>query len=208
MSYNKNKVLDEIFNKVPGMISRIDGEFLFDLAANCKEGVIVEIGCAAGRSTICLAKGSKSGSNIPVYSIDPHIGGGSTPDPTWSDVSTEGTPSDRFYVNQGSDMGNYLGQLEEFGVDDIVIPIINYSELAYRAGWDKPIGLLFIDGDHRYNYVKIDVTKWGSHIVSGGTMLMHDSSYPGVVKAIENLVKNDKRVTDWSIGPGGFLARY
>ena len=211
MSYqksDKDKILDEIFARVPGMITRVDGERLFDLAANCKRGVIVEIGCADGRSTICLAKGSKSGLNIPVYSVDPHIGGGSTPDPTWFDTSDKGTPDAKYYTGQGTVIDAYLNWLKEFNVDDIVRPIIDYSEPAYNNGWDNPICLLFIDGDHRYNYVKLDVTKWGSHIIPGGVMLMHDSSYSGVKEVIECLVKTNPKVESWSNGPGGFLARF
>lgn len=37
-------------------------------------GFIVEIGSFEGKSTICLAGGSKDGNRIPVYAIDPHGG--------------------------------------------------------------------------------------------------------------------------------------
>jgi hypothetical protein len=86
--------------------------------------------------------------------------------------------------------------LQEHHVDDIVNPLVDYSELAYKKGWSKPIELLFIDGDHRYNYVKMDVELWGKHLVHGATLLMHDSSYTGVRKVINELIISNPRFTD------------
>lgn len=152
----KIEVINEIFRSVPGMISEIEAEFLYDLASKCTKGVIVEIGSSAGRSTICLAKGSKSEGNMPVYSVDPHNGGGATPDPMWYDAGHDGIPDNKYYIKQGVDFPLFKRRLKEHHVDDIVNPLIDYSELAYKKGWSKPIGLLFIDGDHRYNYVKME----------------------------------------------------
>lgn len=187
------EVIKEIFKSVPGMISEEEGLFLYNLASRCTKGAIVEIGSSSGRSTICLAKGSKSGGNMTVYAVDPHNGGGATPDPTWNDVRHEGTPNQKYYINQSKSFPQFRQALLEHRVDDIVAPMVDYSELIYKKGWIRPIELLFIDGEHRYNYVKMDVEMWGKHLVSGGIILMHDSSYPGVRRVINELIISNPR---------------
>lgn len=193
------KILQPVFDSVPGMISMEEGLYLYDLASKCTKGVIVEIGSNAGRSTICLAKGSKAGERlggVTVYSVDPHNGGGATPDPTWYDAGAPGTPDKQYYTNQGVGFPAFRERLNQHHVEDVVFPLVNYSELAYKAGWDKPIELLFIDADHRYNYVKMDLELWGKHLIPGATLLMHDSTYTGVRRVINEMVISSPRFTD------------
>lgn len=47
--------------------------------------------------------------------------------------------------------------------------------------WDKPISLLFIDGDHSYEGVKKDTLSWEPFVKKGGTILFHDTDYIGGV---------------------------
>ena len=148
-----------------------------------------------------LAKGSKSGGNMTVYAVDPQNGGGSTPDPTWWDTNHDGTPNLKYYINQGDSLPQFKERLYEHRVDDIVAPMVNYSELVYKKGWIRPIELLFIDGEHRYNYVKIDVEMWGKHLISGGILLMHDSSIPGVRRVINELIISNPRFIDIKESP-------
>lgn len=190
-----NPEIAEIFANIPGMISREEGEFLYGLASNCSRGVIVEVGSSAGRSTACLARGSKAGGKRPVYAVDPHNGGGGTPDPTWWDMSSDGTPDPKYYINQGMSFPQFLENMKKVEVDDIVKPLVNYSELAYK-GWNQPIELLFIDADHRFNYVKMDFEMWGSWVISGGTILLHDSMYVGVRRVINELILPNPRYVD------------
>lgn len=195
------EAIKKIFESVPGMISEEECLFLYDLASKCKKGAIVEIGSSSGRSTICLAKGSKSGGNMTVYAVDPHNGGGATPDPTWWDTNHDGTPSNKYYKNQGKSFQPFKERLLNHHVDDIVVPMVDYSELIYKKGWTRPIELLFVDGEHRYNYVKMDLEMWGKHLVRGGTVLMHDSSYPGVRRVINELIASSSRFTDIKESP-------
>jgi predicted O-methyltransferase YrrM len=43
-----------------------------------------------------------------------------------------------------------------------------------HAQYGKPIHLLFIDGDHRYEAVKADLERWGAKVAPGGLVVMHD----------------------------------
>jgi len=48
------------------------------------------------------------------------------------------------------------------------------SEKA-TIGWNRPVRLLWIDGDHRYDAVHLDYSLWEPHLVEGGTLAMHDT---------------------------------
>lgn len=66
--------LKEIRDLVKGIdpqmsILDMEGEYLYKLAKNAKEGIVVEIGSWKGRSTIWLAKGS----NQDVWAVDPTL---------------------------------------------------------------------------------------------------------------------------------------
>lgn len=200
MSTKKRELIDDICKHVSGPITEKEVLFLYDLAESCKDGVIVEIGSANGRSTICLAKGSKAGYKAKVYSVDPHIPDMYTSDPEWlasCNASVDGTPNEKYYVGQGTGHLEFYDNIKKFGVDDIVVPIQDYSEMAYKKGlgreWNVPIGLLFIDGDHRFNYVKKDFELWAKWVVRKGKVLMHDRQFPGVTRVINEMILNNSR---------------
>jgi len=185
---DKLTILKEIHAQVPGMVQLEECSYLWDLALQCGRGVIVEIGSAQGLSTICLAKGSKMGRGVKIYAVDPFNGGGATPDPTWYDMDHPGTPNPVFYVNQGVSFAPFWQNILKFNVYDIVVPIVNYSELAVKQYPSDPIELLFIDGDHRFNYVKLDLELWTPFMLEGALLLMHDSTYHGVRRAIQEVL--------------------
>jgi MMP 1-O-methyltransferase len=52
--------------------------------------------------------------------------------------------------------------------------MIMTSQQAAR-GWNRPIRLLWIDGDHRYEPAKLDFTLWEPFLVEGGILALHDT---------------------------------
>ena len=60
-----------------------------------------------------------------------------------------------------------------------VIPITVTSQEAVR-GWNRPLGLVFIDGGHDADLVKIDVEAWEPHLAVGGVIAFHDAGMAGV----------------------------
>lgn len=56
-----------------------------------------------------------------------------------------------------------------------------------KVEWDKPIDVLFIDGDHSYEGCKADIDKYAPFVKPGGVILFHDCDHssPGVVKAAQ-----------------------
>ena len=62
------------------------------------------------------------------------------------------------------------------------------------------IDLLFIDSLHTYEDTYADLVVWGTHVVSGGTIICHDhvSTFSGVIKAVKRYADshNDIKVVD------------
>lgn len=147
--------LEDIY-RLPGLLTEAEVECLFQLGQfdGC-QGVIVEIGSWKGKSTAALARGASRAHGEKVYAIDPH----------------SVLPEEGYFEDTRSE---FLANLRAAGVDDRVVPMIMTSEAAAR-NWQKPVRLLWIDGDHRYDSVKLDFALWEPHLVEGGILAMHDT---------------------------------
>lgn len=150
------KDFEAILSKVEGMLTPNEGRYLYKLARlNHGKGAIVEIGSWKGKSTIWLAFGAMAVGGDKVYAIDPH-----------SPLPEEGYVEDTEAV--------FRRNIEEAEIDSQVVPMVKTSEEAVK-GWNKPIGLLWIDGDHRYEQAKRDFLLWEPHVIEGGIIAMHDT---------------------------------
>jgi len=169
--------IKKLVSKVGGWVSDKEGELLYNLAKNCSgKGVIVEIGAWKGRSTIWLGKGSKRGNKVKIYTIDPHKGSSEHKE-TYGKVQT---------------FEEFKKNIKNAKVDDIVIAIVKTSEEAAK-NFDKPVELIFIDGAHEYNLVKLDFELWFPKVIDIGIMAFHDTTgWPGPKKVVEELVYKSK----------------
>lgn len=167
------KEIKKLVDKVEGFLNVKDGKSLYNLAKNCTgKGVIVEIGSWKGKSTIWLAKGSKRGNNVKIYAIDPHTGSSEHKE-RYGEVWT----FDEFKEN-----------IKNANVDDIVIPIVKTSAEAAK-NFDDPVELIFIDGAHEYDLVKLDFDLWLPKVADGGIMAFHDTKgHRGPAKLVEKFV--------------------
>ena len=155
---------------VPGWLTDEEAHTLYEAARGCTgRGAIVEIGSWKGKSTICLALGSKAGSGTPVYAVDPHTAG-------------------RFE--------EFEANLERAGVRDLVRPIKSLSQPA-ASDFHEPIELLWIDGSHEEALVREDFEKWVPKVVDGGIVAMHDTTWTaGPRKVAGELVFRSRRFKD------------
>ena len=156
---------------VVGWLSDNEARWLNLYASQITEGCIVEIGSYQGKSTIALALNA----SVPVYAIDPHynhtdeIGG-----------AFGRQDAAHFYIN-----------IMKAKVSEKVYPIhLPSYELA--GCWTKPISLIFIDGAHSYEAVKQDIEGFLPHMVSGGIIAIHDSTWPDIERYLHELDNNPK----------------
>jgi MMP 1-O-methyltransferase len=155
---------------VNGKLLPQEAEFLWSLARNCTgRGAIVEIGSWQGKSTAWLAAGSKGGAKATVYAVDPHI------------LKPENAQI-------------FKENIMRVGLDDLVEPLVMTSAKAAES-FDKPVELLFVDGDHNYEAVKSDFELWSPKLLDGGTIAFHDRNSPGVRRLIDGSVRTSNHFT-------------
>lgn len=107
-------------------------------------GVIVEIGCEFGMSTGAFCSAAKK--TVSITSVDLF-------------------PGDMIDVHRKN--------LKEAGYDGRSKRISGDSATVGLT-WDKPIDLLFVDGDHTYEGVLADMNAWLHHVKVGGVVIFHD----------------------------------
>lgn len=172
--------LRKLSDQIDGFLGRREGVYLFKLAKlAANRGVVVEIGSWKGKSTVWLAKGAEAVNGQVIYAIDPHIGSPEHQRQNPGEVNTE----QEFRANIG-----------RAGVANRVTPLLMTSAAAL-AGWTKPIGLLWIDGDHSYDAVSQDYYGWLPHVVDGGIIAFHDTySWEGVRRLVDEEVLLSKQM--------------
>jgi hypothetical protein len=81
--------------------------------------------------------------------------------------------------------------------DQTVKPYKNRVEVLQGVSWemadeieDGSLDFIFIDADHGYESVKKDITAWVPKLKPGGLVSGHDINWPGVLKAVSELLPN------------------
>lgn len=157
--------------KIMGAFSGFDMQAIKTGLDRLKDGdVYVEVGVQHGRSTYVAACMLPDG--VKMTSVDIF-------DPP-------GTPG-------------YMSRKEfwdEYGLSERV-NYINKPSNEAAAEWDgTPIDMMFIDADHSYEGVKLDVDSWAPYVKSGGYLYFHDAdeTSPGV----EQLVREMGASKEWT----------
>lgn len=166
-------------------LSRIHGDinyFLFliycwvkeDIWSNNNFSTVVELGTRSGESTGAIGKAVAEGNdvlnrNIRLYSIDIDP----VHDRALELINKSGCKKYWEYI-QGDDM-------------EVV------------KNWDKPINFLFIDTSHEYEHTKNELKYWVTKVVSGGSILFHDtrSRYKGVSVPIQEFMNDNGHKYDY-----------
>ena len=149
-----------------GGINVVQGMALAKYAATMDDGDIVEIGSYKGKSAVALAYGMRQSPNrdrTKLYCIDPH-------------ATFTGQLGGKFGVEDRRDFFKVM--LETGAYQDAAL--INLPSDQVALSWTRPIGLLFIDGDHRYHAVRGDFMRWMPHVLDGGIIAIDDSVNPNV----------------------------
>jgi predicted O-methyltransferase YrrM len=180
--------IERLTTRVQGWLDPDEGRLLFRLARDADPaGAIVEIGSWHGRSTIWLAAGAKAGRGARVVAIDPHRGTYLREDETTEPV--------------------LRANLAEAGVEDQVEIIVSTSEEA-ASTWDRPVSLLWIDGDHEYESVKRDLLCWERYLLPECVVALHDTfMWPGPERVVKELLVRSRRYRDFEYADTTTAAR-
>jgi MMP 1-O-methyltransferase len=182
-------VSDEAWARVrvtPGYLAEREARFLILAAAAAPaRGAIVEVGSFKGRSTVGLAFVAQRYGLGRVVAVDPHTS------PSRTDPDLGG---------QTSSYGEFRANLEAAGVTDWVTSHRALSHDVAR-GWTGAIRLLWLDGDHVYETVRLDLEQFRPHLALGAVVVMHDvlGTHEGPLRVfVEDVLSSD------DFGPAGF----
>src|SRR3954465_7859897 len=169
------KSLRQLFKLTQGMTSFEEVSLLYELARKARKGCIVEVGSYRGRSTVALGRGSMDGNRVPVFAIDPH-------------EEFRGVLGGQFGPE---DRGAFFRAMLDTACYQVV-RLGNLSSEVVAAQWTKPVGLLWIDGDHSYEGVKRDFSCWSPHLTDDETVAFDDATDPtiGPHKMIAELLQS------------------
>ncbi len=172
---------------IPGFLAENEVRFLGTLAACAPaQGAIVEIGSFKGKSTVMLASVAARYGQGPVVAIDPHAG-----------LSYLGT----HVPDQDPTFNEFLASLKSAGVEQNVEVRRAFSRDVAKQ-WDRPIRLLWIDGDHSYRGCKEDFDLFSPYLSEGAVIALHDSlnAFEGPIRVfVEDILRSDR------FGPSGFV---
>ncbi len=188
--HDLNRTIEDAWQKaklIAGHLGENEARFLGILAAcTPAEGAIVEIGSFKGKSTVMLASVAAHYGLGPVVSIDPHNA------PSVTDPKIEpGT----------STFDEFSTSLRSSGIESHVEIRRAHSE-QIAASWNRPIRLLWIDGDHTYQGAKQDFDGFSPYLSRGAVIAFHDSlnAFEGPIRVfVEDVLRNDR------FGAAGFV---
>ena len=179
MTWPLTKRIEDYLDRVEGLIPNDVGLYLAEQASLVEPpNWIINIGVYKGKSVGYLSAGAAEG--VSVFGIDP-----------WD---MPGNQTGRFrYANPATRAACLLNirRMIDFGVmkGESVFVEQDFSTKAAEI-WDKPVGLVFIDGDHGYDSVLNDGLAWFPYVVKKGKLILDDYDTPrnpGVKQAAERL---------------------
>jgi MMP 1-O-methyltransferase len=173
----------ELASRTEGWLRGDEGEALFGLASSCRPpGVIVEIGSYKGKSTTWIAMGSRSGPDLMIYAVDPH-----------------GRYGGRTELR--GDFQDFMANMKRSGIEDLVVPIVMTSVEAASVVNDR-VAFLFVDGNHGYENVKLEIKLWSPKLMDGTHLAFHDAvgnGHAGVHRAVREEIYRSGRFRNVSL---------
>lgn len=137
----------------------------------------VEIGAWKGRSSVFMGvEIHNSGKTIKFDCVD-----------TWKGSETENDHQTDEYVKEGKLFEKFTANIGR--VSHVITPIVSDSVSASEKYTDDSLDFVFIDGDHRYEYVLADIKAWLPKVKQGGMLAGHDYGWcEDVRKAVHEIL--------------------
>jgi Methyltransferase domain len=161
-----------------------------------RPGLIVEVGSWKGASAVHMAELVKElGLSAEIVCIDTWLGNWQH----WTRQSGPGSRQDLRTMN-GFPMlyFQFISNVLHRRVDDIItpFPITSIGAANFFRNHELAPELIYIDGDHEYESVILDLRAWLPLLAPGGLLIGDDFGWPGVKKAVEEVVSEGKWVAE------------
>ncbi|MEJ0020599.1 MAG: class I SAM-dependent methyltransferase [Acetobacteraceae bacterium] len=152
--------------------------------------LIVEVGTWKGASavhmaTLCKAAGLQS----EIVCVDTWLGNWQH----WSRREGIGSRVDLHLINGFPTLYfQFLSNVLARGQSDVITPLPLPSVAAAKLfqHYSLKPDVVYIDGDHEYESVNIDLRLWSLVLAPGGVLFGDDHDWPGVNRAVTELVAN------------------
>lgn len=167
--YASGKVMDEageLHDAFPAAVSREDGMALYDLVRLNGARRTLETGMAFGVATLAICQGLSENEGGLHTSIDP-----------WQD---------KWFNRIGLANVNRAG----FASMHRFIEEPSYLALPRLLEAGERFDFVFVDGNHRFEYILLDLFYAQRMLEVGGRIVFHDMWMPSVRKAIAFIVRN------------------
>lgn len=178
-----NEIFKKVTNKIenlttniPGLITQNEFQWLYEKAHGME--TILEIGAWKGKSTFSLLSGCKG----IVWSVD-HFRGSPLEINGAEREAQDGKIKDIFLQNVGHFSNLHLLEMDSLD--------------AVKQFKEKSIDMIFIDGDHRLEAVRLDLKVWYPICKKLFCGHDYDPGHPGVVQAVDELGMNVVVGPDW-----------
>ncbi|MEX0673471.1 MAG: class I SAM-dependent methyltransferase [Gaiellaceae bacterium] len=87
--------------------------------------------------------------------------------------------------------------LDRFGLGGVELVVGDTRSVPLPEG---PVGLLFVDADHRYEGARADFERWAPLVGAGGHVLLHDAvdtggwgtTYPGLQRLVTDVARDGR----------------
>ena len=185
-----NDVIEQalkVAHGVTGFLGDHEARFLAMLAASTPaDGLIVEIGSFKGKSTVLLASVAAHYGLGQIVAIDPH---------------TSPSPTDPGLPPGASSFEEFSAALRSANLEEKVEVHRTFSREVAKD-WNRPIRLLWIDGEHTYQGTKEDFEMFSPFLASGGVVALHDAlhAFEGPIRVfVEEILRSDR------FGAAGFV---
>jgi MMP 1-O-methyltransferase len=138
------------------------------VAAADGHGPFLEVGAYCGKSAVWLGAAAREGGTV-LFSVDHHHGseenqpGWDSHDPDLVDPETRVMDTLPFWRRT----------VAAAGLEHCVVGVVGESAVV-GYWWARPLGLLFIDGGHGEEVVRVDERAWVHHVAPGGLLAIHD----------------------------------
>lgn len=152
-----------------GFLDDAEGMRLYELARTHGHlGPVLEVGSYCGKSSVYLGSGVRETGGTLVC-LDHHRGseehqpGEAYHDPSLFDAEAE----------QMDSLSELRRTIRRAGLERTTVLLVTDSRTAARL-WDKPLGMVFIDGGHSLESARTDYEGWAPKVAPGGVLAIHD----------------------------------
>lgn len=156
---------------IEGWFSASDVQFVSNICSAIHDGVVVEVGFYAGKSTAAIAPGCRANNNV-YHTID-NCYGSDTRDPATKNQQSRDMRSVFEKNMRRMDLFDYLN-----------VHIMDSAEAADIFA-DGSVDFCFIDASHKEEHVSRDIEAWWPKVKSGGILGGHDWEWRSVRNAVK-----------------------